>query len=163
MPAGSTTPVAEYFIINSGDDEYDAAEETWLEGALAASTATWKFLISHKPILSNGGEHGDTSMSNGENLINDICGKIDIVLSGHDHIFSYLTGKSTEFDADCTIKQLVIGTGGSDTYTFNASDPRAIKTASINGFGWFEATANQLNFKMIKSDGTVFYETTWSK
>jgi tartrate-resistant acid phosphatase type 5 len=161
-PSGSAAPVAEFFIINAGDNRYDSNEETWLEGALAASTASWKFLILHKPILSNGDGHADNHIKNGDKLISDICDKIDLVMSGHDHIFSYLKGKSSSFDVDCTLKQLVIGTGGGNPYNFDASDTRAIKSGSFSGFGWFEATATQLTFKMIKSDGTDFYETSWT-
>jgi acid phosphatase len=162
-PEDSGEPVIEFFIINAGDDEYQQGEEAWLEDALAASSATWKILVMHKPILSNGDEHGDTSLENGERLIEDICGKIDLVLSGHDHIFSYLVGKNQNFDVDCDVEQLVIGTGGGDPYDFDPDDARAVKTGAFSGFGWFEAKADSLLFRMIDTNDDVFYTNTWEK
>ena len=163
MPADSETPIIEYFVLNGGDSKYSSDEESWFENAVAASRAKWKFLIHHKPMLSNGDDHGDYKFTKGDKLINDTCGKIDLVLSGHDHIFSYLVGKSNYFTkTDCEVNQLVIGTGGYGPYGIK-DDPRAIASGAFNGFGWFEASKDQINFKMIKTDGSVFYETSWKK
>jgi 3',5'-cyclic AMP phosphodiesterase CpdA len=159
-----TAPLIDFFVINTGDWEYESAEETWLKSALQKSSATWKFLLSHAPIISNGSEHGDMSIDFGYddpavNLVTDICGRIDLTLSGHDHIFSYLAGATF----GCNIKQLVLGTGGGDLYDFNASDPRAVKSASMNGFGWFKVEKSTVTFRFIDTTGNVYYQTTWTK
>jgi hypothetical protein len=159
-----TLPIVDFFVINTGDWHYEAAEEAWLESALQDSDTSWKFLITHAPIISNGLGHGDMAEDFGDediaaSLVEDICGHVDLVLSGHDHIFSHLEGE--EFG--CNIKQLVMGTGGGDLYDFNASDPRAIKSASMNGFGWFKIEKDKVTFRFIDTAVNIYYQTTWNR
>lgn len=162
FPKDSQTPVVEVFVINTGDFEFQGDEEAWLSDAIAGSHATWKLLAMHMPIISNAYEN-DNYIVNGDRLISNICGKVDLVLGGHVHIFSHLSGKNRNYDESCVLEQLVIGTGGSGTFDFDPSDPRAHASASINGFGWFQATHGELLFRMIDKDNDVFYETSWHK
>jgi acid phosphatase len=158
-PDDSSEPAIQFFILNSGDGEFEDAEKNWLISALAASQATWKLVITHRPIISNGDGHGDGHDDLVDRLMPVICDKIDFVLSGHDHIFSYLEG----IRDDCEVKQFVIGTGGGDPYGFDESDERAVISGSITGFGWFQASSTELKFKMIETDGNQFYQTSFSK
>lgn len=158
-PDDSAEPVIQFFILNSGDGDFEDAERSWLISALASSHATWKLVITHRPIISNGDEHGDGHDDLVERLMPVICNKVDFVLSGHDHIFSYLEG----IRDDCEVKQFVVGTGGGDPYGFDDSDERAVISGSISGFGWFQATPSELIFKMIENGGDQFYQTSWSK
>lgn len=158
VPNGVASPVVEIFVINNGDDQFQPDEKAWLEKALSQSKATWKILALHKPIISNG-QHGDDSADINDGLVPIICGKVDLALSGHDHNFSYLKGSWDK----CPIAQLVVGTGGKEVRAVNTKDPRIISTGFFFGFGWFAATPETLKFRMIKTDGSVFYETTWKK
>lgn len=160
MPEGSATPVVEFFIINSDYPNFskDEAAQQWLDEAIGASQATWKILAMHHPIYSNG-SHGDDTEGNNQDLIPIICNRIDLVLSGHDHDFAYL--RSSE--DGCPIEQLVIGTGGAGLREVDTEDPRVVSTGSLHGFGWLQATSSQLTFRMIQTDGAVFYSTFWSK
>ncbi len=162
-PSASEDPTVEFFIINTGDNKYQPDERSWLQKAISESKARWKILISHKPIISNGDVHSDNEIEDGDDLISDICKKVDLVLSGHDHIFSHLKGKNREFDVDCEVEQLVIGTGGGYQYGFDPKDERAIKSGASSGFGWFEAKRGSLLFKMVDKNGGVFYSNTWGK
>lgn len=158
MPDTAVAPIVEIFVINNGDDKFQPEEKTWLEKALTQSKATWKILALHKPIISNG-HHGDNSSDINYPLVSVICGKVDLVLSGHDHSFSRLRGP---WDT-CTIDQLIVGTGGKDLRPVNTRDSRVISTGSFYGFGWFSATPSALTFRMIKTDGSAFYDHTWKK
>lgn len=160
-PPASETPTVEFFIINTGNNSYDRDERSWLKKIISESKARWKILISHKPIISNGDVHGDNEIEDGDDLISDICKKVDLVLSGHDHIFSHLKGKSREFHVGCEVEQLVIGTGGGYQYGFDSDDARAIKSGAFSGFGWFEAKQTSLLFKMIDKNGKLFYTKEW--
>lgn len=71
-----------------GLDGYTVATEdaqlTWLQAALAASTADWKIVFSHYPLYSNG-VHGDNPalISRLSQTLAD--GGVDLYVSGHDH------------------------------------------------------------------------------
>lgn len=157
-PSAARNPVVEIFVINNGDDEFQPDEKLWLEKALKASTATWRILALHKPIISNG-SRGDDSSGINDQLVPVICGKIDIVLSGHDHFFSHLRGPWK----GCMQDQLIVGTGGKSLRRVTTEDPRTLSAGSFYGFGWISATPKMLTFKMIKTDGTAYYETSWKK
>ncbi|MDP3793224.1 MAG: metallophosphoesterase, partial [Candidatus Uhrbacteria bacterium] len=102
LPEGSDRPVLEIFVINNGDDLFQPDEKAWLTAALAKSRARWKILAMHKPMISNAPRGDDTSHIN-DPLTPVICGKVDLILSGHDHIFSHLKGHWNK----CAIDQLI--------------------------------------------------------
>lgn len=158
FPLGSRAPLLELFVINNGDNEFPPNIRLWLQGALAQSKAAWKVLALHKPVISNG-RHGDDSAHINDVLVPVICGKVDVVLSGHEHSFSHLRGPWQ----GCTVDQLIVGTGGVKLRAVDAQDPRVLSTGSFFGFGWFSATPEMLRFRMIKTDGSTYYETSWTK
>lgn len=158
LPRGAEIPIIEIFIINNGDRKFQTHEKAWLVNALAKSHATWKILAMHEPIISNG-SHGDDPADINNALVPVICNKIDLVLSGHDHLFSHLKGSWK----GCAIDQLIVGTGGKSVYSVDTKDPRVLSTGAFYGFGWLSATPEALTFKMVKTDGSVFYDTTWRK
>jgi 3',5'-cyclic AMP phosphodiesterase CpdA len=156
FPEGNGSPVVEIFVFDT--ENFDGAAQQWMEDAIDASSAVWKVLAMHVPIISVG-PHGDDERNLNNALIPIICNKIDLVLSGHDHIFAHLR----ETVLGCPIEQLVIGTGGAGLYDADETDPRLLSSGEFHGFGWFEATEESVVFKMIKSDGTVFYTTSWAR
>ncbi len=148
-------PFMQFFILNSGDFHYENDERAWLEDEFAKSTAKWKILVTHVPVISNDMEHGDDDGGFNYRLVPSICGKFDFILSGHAHIFSHLSG-----DAEgCTFNQFIISTGGMEHYDIDYDDPRILSTGAIFGFGWFEATKDSVTFKMIDTNGQTFYQT----
>lgn len=158
LPLNAKSPVVEIFVINNGDKKFKTEEKNWLTRALAKSHAPWKILAMHEPIISNGG-HGDDPAKINDALMPTICGKVDIILSGHDHSFSHLKGTW----AGCAVDQLIVGTGGKSLRSVDTKDPRVLSTGSFFGFGWLSATPDELTFRMIKTDGSTYYETTWKK
>lgn len=152
-------PAVEFFIIRSQYPHFrDAASQNWLRSAIDASRAKWKILVMHHPLINNG-KHGDDDQGNGEYLIPIICNKIDLILSGHAHSFSHL---KAEVDG-CPIEQLIVGTGGAGLKSVDTSDRRVISTKSMYGFGWMGVSASKAEFKMIATDGSVYYSTMWQK
>ncbi len=154
MPGGSTPPLMEIFVINSED--FDYKQQIWLSQALSKSTALWKLLAMHHPLISNG-EHGDDDAGIKEELLPIICNRTSLILSGNDHIFSHLR---SSIDG-CWVEQLVIGNGGASLYEVS-SDSRAVSSGSFFGFGRFEVTKEKIAFQMIQTDGTVYYSTSWA-
>ncbi|MCC1497597.1 metallophosphoesterase [Alcanivorax sp. 1008] len=112
-PANAGAPTASFLALDSTpmmaiidpllliDPEYASRQGTWARNRLASSNATWKFAYAHHPYLSNG-KHGNAGNYDGFNgsapllyrqageyyrvwLKDNICGKVDVFFTGHDH------------------------------------------------------------------------------
>jgi acid phosphatase len=158
FPQNAPAPILEIFVINNGDRKFQDDEKAWLTQALAKSRARWKLLALHIPIISNG-KHGDNDSKINDALVPIICGKIDVVLSGHDHNFAHLKGPW----GTCKIDQLIVGTGGRTLYKADKTDSRVFSSGSYFGFGWMQASADILEFQMITDDGAPIYIKQWKK
>ncbi|MFJ6695260.1 metallophosphoesterase [Streptomyces sp. NPDC091272] len=117
VPAADTAPVVEFFALDTNpvastvtqtdpyyhwDGPYMRAQRAWLDGALTASRARWKVVIGHHPYLNNG-KHGSAGSYDGflvghytrgihlKELYEEVvCGRADLILSGHDHTLQHL-------------------------------------------------------------------------
>ncbi|MEV0598363.1 metallophosphoesterase [Streptomyces sp. NPDC050315] len=96
-----TTPVSSYVVQTDPyfhwDGPYMREQRAWLEGALKKSRARWKVVLGHHPYLNNG-KHGSAGSYDGftfghytsgvhlKELYEEVvCGRADLILSGHDH------------------------------------------------------------------------------
>ena len=87
---------AQFFMIDTNRDVSEGSEQyNWLEGALAESKATWKFVVHHHPPYSSEeNDHGDswigksTKGTNSRNLVPlyETYG-VDFCLFGHTHVY----------------------------------------------------------------------------
>jgi acid phosphatase len=147
-------PLIEIFVLDS--ETYSANDATQLREDLNESQARWKFLAMHHPIYSNG-SHGDTDYLI-DFVLPIICQKVDVVLVGHDHLFSHL------FDPTdgCNIQHFVVGTGGKTIYSSHP-DPRVLFTLSDFGFATLEVTEEKIHLEFHKTDGSIPYEYTLQK
>lgn len=116
-PEGRGDPVVEFFALDTNpvastvaqtdphykwDGSYMRAQRQWLDSALAASRARWKVVLGHHPYLNNG-KHGSAGSYDGFVIGNYtsgihlkelyeqvVCGRADLILSGHDHTLQVL-------------------------------------------------------------------------
>ncbi|MGW3007830.1 metallophosphoesterase [Streptomyces sp. NPDC001219] len=117
VPLPAADPLVEFFAIDTipwssyvaqldphyrWDGPYMREQRSWLEGALRASRARWKVVIGHHPYLNNG-KHGSAGSYDGFEIgnytsgvhlkdmyENVVCGRADLILSGHDHTLQIL-------------------------------------------------------------------------
>ncbi|MEU5954490.1 metallophosphoesterase [Streptomyces sp. NPDC047525] len=110
-------PVVEFFALDTNpvastvaqisphyrwDGPYMRAQRQWLDAALSASRARWKVVLGHHPYLNNG-KHGSAGSYDGfvighytsgihlKELYEEVvCGRADLILSGHDHTLQVL-------------------------------------------------------------------------
>lgn len=115
--AGDGDPVVEFFALDTNpvastvaqtsahyrwDGPYMRAQRQWLDASLAASRARWKVVLGHHPYLNNG-KHGSAGSYDGflighytrgihlkELYEQVVCGRADLILSGHDHTLQVL-------------------------------------------------------------------------
>lgn len=156
FPEAASEPLLDIFMINGED--FTPQAQSWLQSELAASTAAWKILGVHKPLLSNG-PHGDDNGGVSSVLMPLICDKIDLILSGHEHFFAHLRGESQ----GCPVEQIIVGTGGASLFDINDSDTRTLAAAKTHGFGWFAVTKEKITFRMMETAKEEIYETSWQK
>lgn len=150
FPSNTDTPLLQIFVEDS--TTYQESDGDQLDQALKDSAALWKILVIHHPFYSNG-SHGDTGGLIHSHLLPLICNQVDVVLSGHDHLFSHL------FDpgGGCRFHQLVVGTGGKDLYPTH-SDARALYSESAFGFASVAVGPDALRIRFHESNGGVPYD-----
>ena len=123
---------------------------TWLEAALAASTAPWKIVIAHHPVYS-GGVHGDTPFVIGHVLPLLEKYKVQAYFNGHDHDLQHLqAGKINLF---CT-------GAGSKVRETKSTEHTKFAEGGTSGFVSASLYADKLDVQMIDRQGQVLYTTS---
>ncbi len=169
--AGDTAKKVEFFFIDTSpyqtayykEDDYaakvvtadTAAQKLWLQNALKASTATWKFVVGHHPLYSVGGRKGKTQdMENGFKAIFEQY-KVDAYLCGHEHHLEY------DAPADVHFAEFISGSGSEATAVTSA--PYAKFALQEFGFLAVNITATKALFQFVSWQGKVVYTTEIKK
>ncbi|MEU7583275.1 metallophosphoesterase [Streptomyces sp. NPDC041068] len=122
--AMDTNPVTSYVVQMDPhywwNGPYMRDQRAWLDGALKASRARWKIVLGHHPYLNNG-KHGSAGSYDGFVIGNYtsgihlkeiyeevVCGRADLILSGHDHTLQILEPTSRSGGT----RQIVCGAAG---------------------------------------------------
>ncbi|WP_079036846.1 MULTISPECIES: metallophosphoesterase [Streptomyces] len=115
--SGQADPLVEFFALDTNpvssyvaqldphywwNGPYMRDQRAWLDGALTRSRARWKVVLGHHPYLNNG-KHGSAGSYDGfvignytsgihlKELYEEVvCGRADVILSGHDHTLQVL-------------------------------------------------------------------------
>jgi len=124
-----------------------AQQLQWLEQALAASNAQWKFVMGHHPIYSSGIAHGDQP-----EIIEHILPllqkyKVNAYFAGHDHDLEHL--KVGNLD-------LIISGAGSENRPVKTPGTSPFSRA-VSGFMMTSVTAKAVQFQFIDNLGNLLY------
>ncbi len=152
FPQDSPNPLLEIFVIDSKN--FNAPDGQQLKVDLENSKARWKILAMHDPLYSNA-KHGD-SRSLKKALIPIICHQVDLVLSGHDHLFSHLKDP----DDTCRFQQIVVGTGGKGLFKSKA-DSRVRFAKSAFGFAYLVVKPTGITLRFHEADGSTPYSFSY--
>jgi len=141
--------------------KYDTDQREWLREGLAASKASWNVVLGHHPYRNNG-EHGNAGqffglgLSKGEELKKmyeqEVCGKADLLVSGHDHSLQWLSPAPRCGDRP----QFIVSGAGARSYRRSAkarSNPALWEAYGTLGFFWAEATVESLTIAAYTVDG----------
>jgi len=152
-------PLLEIFVLNSNDFNTDS--QNWLKSALEKSSAKWKILAFHHPILNTGNHHPSDQMHMWPALKPIVCGKIDLILAGHEHIFAHLRPQPNE----CKYDQIIVGTGGKELYGVTTPNGSTLKLNADPSFGaaWMEVNPQKMALKFFHADGKEAYDYSWEK
>lgn len=133
---------------------------------LDGSEEPWKIAFGHHPYLSNG-KHGNAGsydgvpswvpIAHGKNVKDffetNLCGRIDLYLSGHDHSRQILPG-----NASCDATFVVTGAGAKTTEIIG-SGPSLFQKDTL-GFTYFIVNDEKIVIQMIDAAGTLEFEHT---
>lgn len=141
---------------NQANDEQAAYFHTFLAG----SQAPWKIAFGHHPYLSNG-KHGNAGDYDGVGWIpiaggdyvkdwfeDNLCGKIDLYISGHDHSRQILPGNDA---CDATF---VVSGAGAKTTELPGSNPSVFQKDTI-GFAYVIVSDEKIVIEMLDGAGQV--------
>ena len=145
------------------DQDDEVAKQTlFAASVLDAADPRWKIALGHHPYLSNG-DHGNAGSYSGHPVgsigagkhvkeLYDaaICGKVDVMLTAHDHSRQVLPGTEA-----CPTLNVVSG-GGGEQGTLPGSNPFLFQNRT-NGFAYFVVTPDRLRIEMVDVSGTVDY------
>lgn len=150
-------------MYNREVDTQKAAVSSWL----AASTGTWKIAFGHHPYLSNGA-HGNAGNYDGlwwvpiaggqgvkSFLDANVCGKVDLYISGHDHSRQWLTGT-------CKGTELAVSGAGASTTDLPGKNARRFQSDKL-GFLYVSIVDRTLTAEFIDATGKVEFTRTLTK
>jgi hypothetical protein len=169
---------AHFFAMDTNLFMYGLGQEqiNELKPKIVASNATWKIAFGHHPLLSNG-KHGNAGQYEGipgipivsgitvKSAYDEIiCGKVDILFTGHDHSRQYL-----KLSDKCPGTVLIVSGAGASTTEINGKSfffdpaPAWFQDADKPGFLWVELKGEEGYIEFINQDGLVEYSRTFSK
>jgi hypothetical protein len=152
------------------DQQQRGDVESWL----SASTAPWKIALGHHPYRSNGGA-GNAGAYGGyvgipivsgngvKSFMEDVvCGRADLMLSGHDHNLQWL-----QPDGTCAGTELIVSGAGAKPKSLRSPNSafynQTYFQAAQLGFVYFVVTPQQLTAEFIGADGSVLFTRTLTK
>jgi len=154
-------------LIGLGDPDATEGQAAVFANALGRSDAPWRIAFGHHPYLSDG-IHGNAGSYDGVtgngNLVKAffdqvLCGKVDLLLAGHDHNLQVLKGPG-----DCPGTFVVAGGGGAPRYELPARDGNTSKfSESALGFAHLVMKRKSIRVRLVDEHAKVLYETTLKK
>lgn len=135
---------------------------------IAAATSTWKIAFGHHPYLSNG-PHGNAGsydnlpivpIANGKGvkdfLDDNICGRVDVYICGHDHSSQWLTPK-----CGANTELFVAGAGASAT-TLTSRNASYFQTETLS-FLYVVIEGRKLTASFISDTGATLFTRSYTK
>ena len=151
-------------------------QRTWWPGALAAmADAPWVFAVGHHPFRSNG-DHGNAGdyqtldisihvdQLDGEEvdefMEENVCGNVDLYLSGHDHDRQWLSDPSL-----CAGTELLVSGAGAEVKPLDDPErnPVAFQDGTTAGFLYMVVDDESLTGRFIDASGATAFERTLTR
>jgi acid phosphatase len=139
-----------FWIIDT--EQFDLDQQNWLKDELAQSSATWKVVTGHRPIVTNEATKVKENWNGKEELKAIICQQASLYVAGHAHILEDLGSLE-----GCNVQQLVVGGGGAYTREKTNYYPTLFDHAG-NGFAQLTSNTTELSITFFDATGEVLFE-----
>ena len=139
------TVVDQYSIPGGG---ISSEQLIWIAVDLAATTKPWKIILLHEPGWSAGVHPNNVSVQLNIQRLAKQYGAT--VVGGHNHYYARAVVDG--------VNHITTGGGGAPLYTPTLPSPRVVIAEMTYHFCIIEATADTLQFKAVRTDGS-FIET----
>ena len=150
---------ARFFLINGMVSYKGTVDRTWLEKALADAddekNLKWRIVVVHHGPWSSG-PHGNNARLHDAGVIPLLAKhKVDLVLSGHDHI--YERGWSDG------LAYVVSGGGGAPVYKIKSQLPQSRRAESVRHFVEVSVSASSMQLVATRLDGSTIERCALTK
>jgi tartrate-resistant acid phosphatase type 5 len=176
--AKSVHPIIEFFTIDTNplapqnqpqhewykpNQKFDLEQRRWLRQAISESSASWKVVVGHHPYRNNGrhgnsGEYEGLGLATGSELKkmyeNEVCEKVDFLMTGHDHSLQWLE----PFPSCGTRPQFIISGAAAKTNDSGkapSSNKAVWEAYNTLGFFWAEAAKDQITLVAYTVKGKI--------
>jgi hypothetical protein len=140
-----------FFFVNSMVSYKATADRAWLDKALADADAEanlkWRIVVLHHGPWSSGPHHGNARLHDAGVVPLLKEHKVDLVVSGHDHIYERGVGDGLPY--------VVSGGGGAPVYKVKTPIPESRRLESSRHFVDVSVTASSLQLVATRSDGST--------
>jgi predicted phosphodiesterase len=142
---------ARFFLINGMVSYTSGPTRTWLDQVLTESDAepglVWRVVVVHHGLRSSG-PHGDNKLLADANVAELLrAHKVDLVLSGHDHIYERGFADGLPY--------LVSGGGGAPVYRVKKAGPTSRRYESVRHFVEASVSSAAIQFVATRPDGST--------
>ncbi len=140
----------------------------WARTVLSTSNHHWKIAFGHHPYISNG-SHGVAGQYDGLEATpiaagldvqrfveEELCGKIDVYFSGHDHDLQWL-------EPQCGVEFIVSGAGAKNRSLVDWGVPTFFEYDEEPGFVWVEIVDKTMHVEFYGLSGEKLYDGTLIK
>ncbi len=128
-----------------GGCQAGSPQEQWLKADLKKNKKSCTLAYWHHPRFSSG-VHGNNKMM--DDMWKDLyAAKAELVLSGHDHLYERFAPQGLTENADPKngIRQIVIGNGGKNLYTFKTIRPNS-EVRNDDSYGVLKVTLHKHSY-----------------
>ena len=149
-------PVHVAVINDSRDDDGLAEQAAWLDQDLAASTAAFEIVVSHRAFYSSG-NHGSTETL--QQIIGPVIDAHDVplVFSGHDHGYERTVPITGGKPADDGTTYVICAGAGAGLYGFDG-DWFTAHAEGAHHYVHVQVEGDQLTLKAWRLDGSLMDE-----
>ena len=142
-------------VLNSNCDRIDCsstgAQARWLQADLAAHPTACSLATWHHPRFSSGAHGANPELQPLWALL--ARGRVDVMLSGHDHNYERLARLDENGQVSATgIQSFVVGTGGVDLRPSGAIDPRTVLYLSAFGALRLDLRSTSFSWQFVGAD-----------
>ncbi|MYW02007.1 alkaline phosphatase [Streptomyces sp. SID3343] len=130
----------------------NSAQIQWLKADLASNSKACVAAYWHRPLYSSGPQADKVSQTAWQVLYD---ARADLILNGHDHLYERYAPQNPKAKADPNgVRELIVGTGGADSYDFENPQPNSEKRiTSVFGVLKLTLTDNTYSGQLVRDDG----------